>query len=316
MTTRHDGRPAKPGEAARSAGEAQDNASAEDSMIIDHVEEGLGRKAGRAPGVGMARGPGLYAPGAEGPPATPGLHRADQIQVGEPYEVSGGQVIECMPTGGRGASSSQLGASVVGWDPAVRQTGVDAGFAPGPSVLRAPDIAVGNVADVSGWVPGVPELAIEYADIGQHEGQLQRKIDDLLEAGTQIIWLARLSGPRRVEIYERGQTVRLAVPGDLLHAPGILKNPVPVDALFDRDEAERVTLANLLQRQGYDDLEAVRAEARVQTTRAALRRVLLGRGLAPGDAEDARIASCADLPTLERWLDAAVVAPNTDVALR
>ncbi|MCP4698620.1 MAG: Uma2 family endonuclease, partial [Gammaproteobacteria bacterium] len=43
---------------------------------------------------------------------------------------------------------------------------------------------------------------------------------------------------------------------DTLEAPGILRNPVPVRALFDLTEAHRVTLDNLLQRKGYANLEA------------------------------------------------------------
>lgn len=39
-----------------------------------------------------------------------------------------------------------------------------------------PNIAVGNVPDDPGWVRGVPPLAVEYADVGQDEADLQSKI--------------------------------------------------------------------------------------------------------------------------------------------
>ena len=129
------------------------------------------------------------------------------------------------------------------------------------------------------------------------------------------VWVPRLVGPRRVEIYQRGQPVRTAGPGELLVAPGILANPVPVDALFDREQAERATLTNLLQRQGYAGLDAVRAEGRLEATRAALRRVLRRRGLSLGAADDARVDACPDLAILERWLDEAVVAASAPVIL-
>ena len=52
----------------------------------------------------------------------------------------------------------------------------------------------------------------------------------------------------------------LAYPGQHLEAPGILSNPVPVEALYDPDAAHEAALRNPLQRRGYTDLEAVREE--------------------------------------------------------
>ena len=48
----------------------------------------------------------------------------------------------------------------------------------------------------------------------------------------------------------------------MLAVPGILRNPIPVEALYDRAAGHRATLSNLLQREGYDSLEAVRREGR------------------------------------------------------
>ena len=50
----------------------------------------------------------------------------------------------------------------------------------------------------------MPPLALEYASIGQDEDGLQREIVDFLAAGTQLVWVVRLVGPRRVEVYEPG----------------------------------------------------------------------------------------------------------------
>src|SRR5580704_14735007 len=189
-----------------------------------------------------------------------GPFRAEQLHSGDPYELSNGHAILCLPTGGSGSQPNGLGVSVVGWDPAVKEAGVDTGYSPEPGTLRAPDVAVGNVPNEPGWVKGVPDLAIEYADIGQDEEKLAEKIADLLAAGTKYLWVVRLTGPRRVEVHEPRKKVRTVLPGKMLSAPGVLKNPVRVEALYDRDAAERATLTNLLQRQGYADLEAVLAE--------------------------------------------------------
>jgi len=149
---------------------------------------------------------------------------------------------------------------VLGTDPAVKQSGIDAGYTFGPGDLRAPDVAVGNVPDKPGWIPGVPPLAVEYASVGQDEASLAEKIHDFLERGTSWVWVVRLTGPRRVEVFARGEAMRVYVPGEELRAPGILQNPVAVEALFDERPALEATLRNLLQRQGYESLEAVREE--------------------------------------------------------
>src|SRR5262245_43501759 len=163
-----------------------------------------------------------------------GPFRADQIASGDSYELSCGNPIYCEPTGGSGSGPNALGASVVEWDPAVEEAGVDAGYSPEPGTLRAPDVAVGNVPNRPGWIPGAPALAIEYADIGQDEPKLQEKIADLLAAGTKYLWVVRLSGPRRVEVFEPGKPTEVRYPGEHLTAPGVLKNPVLIEALYDR----------------------------------------------------------------------------------
>ena len=43
----------------------------------------------------------------------------------------------------------------------VTEAGVDTGCSPDDDILRAPDVAVGNVPDETGWVKGVPTLAVE-----------------------------------------------------------------------------------------------------------------------------------------------------------
>jgi Uma2 family endonuclease len=206
-----------------------------------------------------------------------GPYRAEDIRPGERYELDDGYLVFYEPGGGSHAKPNLFGGAVVGFDPKVTDVGVDPGFTPRPHQLRAPDVAVGNVPDKPGWIQGVPELAIEYADVGQNEVKLQTKIRDLLAGGTKYLWVVRLTGPRRVEIYEPGCSMRLVYPGEYLSAPGVLQNQVLVQALYDRGAAERATLTNLLQRQGYADIEAVLATGRAE-------------GEASGRAEGLRVA--------------------------
>jgi len=189
-----------------------------------------------------------------------GPFRAEQLRCGDPYELHDGHPIECLPSGGRHANASLDGGVALETDPAVESAGFDAGFTPDEKNLRAPDIAVGNVPNEPGWVSGAPPLAVEYADTGQDERDLQEKIRTLLGAGTRHVWVVRLTGPRRVEVYEPQTPHYSAYPGEYLEAPGILANPVLVEALYDPDAARETALRNLLQRRGYPNLDAVREE--------------------------------------------------------
>jgi Uma2 family endonuclease len=239
-------------------------------------------------------------------PNSQGPFRADQLRPGDPYELSHGHPVHCLPTGGRGSKATGVGAAVLATDPAVRDMGVDTGFSPAPDMLRAPDLSVGEIPDKPGWVQGAPPLAVEYADTGQDEGELAAKIQELLEAGTRFIWVVRLTGPRRVEVHEPGKAMRIANPGEELQAPGILANPVRVEALYDHDVALEATLRNLLQRQGYDSLEAVQAEGeargRLAELQAAVLEILAGRGIALDDAFRSALAAEGDLTVLRAYL--------------
>ncbi|WPL19867.1 hypothetical protein Thiowin_05014 [Thiorhodovibrio winogradskyi] len=195
---------------------------------------------------------------------TRGPFFAAQLRDGDPYELSNGHPIECLPAGGRHARANLVGGLAMETDPEVEDAAVDAGYAFGPQDLRAPDIAVGNVPDAPGWIAGVPPLAVEYADSGQDEQELQDKIRELLAAGTRYLWVVRLQGPRRVEVYEPGQPCRTCYPGQALSAAGVLKNPLPVEALYDPQAAHEVALRNLLQRKGYDSLDAVRDQSKAE----------------------------------------------------
>ena len=116
--------------------------------------------------------------------------------------------------------------------------------------------------------------------------------------------------------------------GDTLAAPGILRNPVPVRALFDRRTAHRATLRNLLQREGYEDLASVlragarkgkaegkiegkiegKVEGKVEALAEALFRVLAARGFDVDAETRAHIDNCRKPEQLGAWLTKATIA--------
>jgi Uma2 family endonuclease len=189
------------------------------------------------------------------PLRAPGPFHVDQIRDGDPYELSNGHPIQCLPTGGNGAGPNGRGFIVLDTDPAAPPAGVDAGIALSGGTLRAPDVAVGIGPEKPGWSTTVPPLVVEYAAEGQDLVDLRKKVDEFLAAGTRFVWVVRLVGERRVEVYERAKAMRTVYAGGQLEAPGVLKNAVPVDALFDRDAAQEAALRNLVQRRGYDSFE-------------------------------------------------------------
>jgi Putative restriction endonuclease len=162
---------------------------------------------------------------------------------------------------------------------------------------------------------GAPPLAVEYADTGQDEADLRTKIQELFAAGTRHVWVVRLTGQRRVEVHQPDERMRLAHPGEQLEAPGILANPVPVEALYDRKAAREVIFRNLLQRQGYASLDEVRAEGEARGEAEGLRKavieILTARGFAVDDGLKAALAGRADPTALESVLRLEILASST-----
>lgn len=196
-----------------------------------------------------------------------GPFRPEHVRPGDRYEIDHGHPVPCIPAGGDGAACVVLGGQVLNSDPDVVEAGIDAGFVSSPHTMRAPDIAVGNVPDRPGWIPGVPPLAVEYAGAGQDEPSLRTKIAEFLAQGTRWIWVVRLDTPRRVEVHAPDAAVVVRHVGEQLTAPGVLRNPVPVEALFDRRVANQVTFSNLLQQFGYASLDEVAEEGRTDGER-------------------------------------------------
>lgn len=259
-----------------------------------------------------------YRPPGRGP------FRVEHLKPGDPYELSDGHAIVSEPSGRRHGRKHLVGGAALATDPAVEEAGVEVGHVLGDATLRAPDVSVGGVADESGYAPAAPRLAVEYADKGTDESDLARKVEELLGAGTQAVWVVRLAGERRVEVHRAGTSVMVKRTGDVLDAPGVLANGVPVEALYDDVAARDLMLRNLLRRAGYADMDAVRdegraegrAEGRREHARALLRRTLARRGLALDAAQAAAIERCTDLATLDDWLERAGSADSAAEALR
>lgn len=64
-----------------------------------------------------------------------------------------------------------------------------------PDTVRVPDISVVGrkrylaLADQAAPIPGPPDLAVEILSPSDRPGSMREKIDDYLDAGTQLVWL-------------------------------------------------------------------------------------------------------------------------------
>lgn len=274
-------------------------------------------------------GPAGYSMGDPAPThgygERPGPYRASDVREGESCELVNGHKIECSPAGTRHGESARLGAQTLGSDPAVHSAPVDLGieFNDGKN-LRAPDVAVGDFPIAPGWYKGVPPLCVEYADEHQDEADLKNKIKELQHIGVKYIWVVRLVGPLRVEVHERGKRKQLVSEHGTLTAPGVLQNPVPVRALVDAKESEKVTLRNLMQRQGYRGLDEALSQAReagqlegraagealgrAKGKAESLLTILEARGIGLSPAQRDQILSCRKDAQLGIWLRRAASA--------
>lgn len=237
------------------------------------------------------------------------------------YELSNGHAIYCLPAGVRHGVAQRAGADTIGSDPGVSVVGVDVGFSPEPGTMRAPDVSVVDVPVKPGWAPGVPSLAVEYADVGQDEAKLASKIADLLGHGTRYLWVVRLVGLPRVEAYQDGAPMRVFTGGEILTAPGVLQRAIPVESLWDPAVAREVVFRNLLEAEsGHDSVEAIfgagkaegKAEGEVLALRAALRAVIAGRGWTLSAADASRTDAESDPACLLRWIARVPMSPNLE----
>nr|VFK28593.1 MAG: hypothetical protein BECKMB1821G_GA0114241_10396 [Candidatus Kentron sp. MB] len=116
----------------------------------------------------------------------------------------------------------------------------------------------------------------------------------------------------------------------------LLRNPIPVHALFDRKAAYRVTLKNLLQREGYEDLNAVlqkgivkgkeegkkeskregkaqgKIEGGLKAQTKALFHVLAARGIQVDAQTSAHVRSCRDQAQIDTWITRAALANSLE----
>jgi Uma2 family endonuclease len=111
-------------------------------------------------------------------------------------------------------------------------------LASNPDVVRAPDVAfirrerVEEVGDVEGYWPGAPDLAVEVISPSDTYAEVQEKVFDWIEAGTQMVILV-MPRQRTVTVYRSLADIIMLTEHDTLDGGNVVPGwKIPVRELF------------------------------------------------------------------------------------
>jgi Uma2 family endonuclease len=120
------------------------------------------------------------------------------------------------------------------------RVGVEIGYvlSRNPDTVRAPDVSfylkrrTEGEARRSGFVPGVPDIAVEVVLPSSTAGQLEQKIGEYLAAGALRVWVVYTSS-RRVMVHRSEGTVEAYSGDDVIHDEELLPGfSLPLAEIF------------------------------------------------------------------------------------
>lgn len=161
---------------------------------------------------------------------------------GEEYELIRGELIPVSPTGrrhGRAAGSFYVPL----WHYARREGAGEAYMEVGFILRRNPDVMLGpdvsfvraerlRDADDDGFLPLVPDLAVEVISPSERRAKIERKIAEYRAAGVPLLVIVR-PRQRTVTVYEPNKPPRTLHDGDMLDGGSALPGfALPVREIF------------------------------------------------------------------------------------
>jgi hypothetical protein len=174
----------------------------------------------------------------------------------------------------------------------------------------APDVSVFPVErDPETGGRKIEEIAFEVADTESTE-HATKKARKLAMRGVRRLFYVRVED-HSVHEWQPDTAAWAALSPDAQIVDRCFALPIPVRALADEMLAdETVVRVVLARRHPLVVAEIARGEARgeLKGRRDALRALLWAKGLATAEGDEARIAACDDVPTLDRWIIAAAGA--------
>jgi Uma2 family endonuclease len=161
---------------------------------------------------------------------------------GEEYELIRGELIPVSPTGrrhGRAATKTSVRLSLFVEKEKAGEVYVETGFIlrRNPDVLLGPDVSFVRAerlrdADEDGFLPLVPDLAVEVISPSERRAKIERKIAEYRAAGVPLLWILR---PRQctVTVYEPDKPPRTLREDDTLDGGTVLPGfTLPVRDIF------------------------------------------------------------------------------------
>lgn len=154
---------------------------------------------------------------------------------GKPRELVRGEVREKMPVNlYHGRLALWIGAQLANYQAhiqrylgeVVAETGFIIRYPDGRTSVRAPDIAFIRKERLPEPYPNAfleiaPDLAIEIVSPHDAYTEVRDKVDELLQAGTAVVWVVDPQG-RRVEVYQPNQPTQILREGDILSCEALL----------------------------------------------------------------------------------------------
>ncbi len=161
---------------------------------------------------------------------------------GEEYELIRGELIAVSPTGrrhGRVANKTALRLTLYVEKEQAGEVYVETGFIlhRNPDVLLGPDVSFVRAerlrdADEDGFLPLVPDLAVEVISPSERRGKIERKIAEYRAAGVPLLLILR-PRQRTVTIYEPDKPPRTLHEDDTLDGGSVLPGfTLPVRDIF------------------------------------------------------------------------------------
>ena len=158
------------------------------------------------------------------------------------YELVRGELRKYMPAKHLHGKYAGVIHSFMGYYVFTNELGIvysEAGFLLGLDHVRAPDMAFVSrerweaVSEWDGYFPGPPDLAVEVVSPSDRRMEIEEKIADYLEAGTQAVIVVE---PRRreVSIHRSAEAITILGEADALEVPNVIPGwSMPVSRIFE-----------------------------------------------------------------------------------
>jgi len=148
-------------------------------------------------------------------------------------ELVDGEIVRMAPSGGghgkvtfraAGLLNNYLEAHPIG-----EGFGAETGFLlrRNPDLVRAPDVSILLNEHIppdgipGGFIPATPDLVVEVVSPNDGAEEVQRKVQDWLNAGVPLLWLM-YPGLRRVVVHAPGQPMLILGENDILDGGAVL----------------------------------------------------------------------------------------------